>query len=132
MYLVDTSAWIGYLRERDTAATRYFTGMLDRGEPFGITGAIYQEVLQGAASEADFGRLAEYLDTQRFYHPRASVLSYREAARLYLRCRRAGVTMRGTLDCLIAQVALEHGLLLVHDDGDFRDMARGVPELQVV
>ena len=42
----------------------------ERGHPFGITGVIHQEVLQGAASRAKFDYLAEYLDSQTFYHPK--------------------------------------------------------------
>ena len=103
--------------------------MLNRGYPFGITGAIYQEVLQGAASRVKFDYLAEYLGSQRFYHPQDPVASYGEAALLYFRCRRAGITVRSATDCLIARVAIEHDLILLHDDRDFENMARVVPEL---
>ncbi len=129
MYLVDTSAWIYYLREEDDGAGGRFAEVLERGLPFGITGVIYQEVLQGADSRADFERLEEYLSTQRFYHPRDPVVSFREAALLYFRCRRGGVTVRSTIDCLIARIAIEHDLILLHNDADFENMARVIPEL---
>lgn len=131
MYLVDTSAWLDYLRERDTAAAELLAEVLDRDVPFGITASIYQELLQGAASEEDFGRLAEYLGTQRFYHPGDPIGSYREAALMYFRCRRAGVTVRSTIDCLIARQAIEEDLLLLHNDRDFVNMARVIPELKL-
>lgn len=131
MYLVDTSAWLDYLQERDTRAAGLLAEVLDRGATFGITAAIYQELLQGAASEEDFAGLVEYLGTQRFYHPEDPVDSYREAARLYFRCRRAGVTIRSTIDCLIARLAIERDLSLLHNDRDFADMARVIPELKL-
>jgi len=47
-----------------------------------------------------------------------------EAARLYFVCRRKGVTVRSTIDCLIAAIAIEHKALLLHDDRDFDAIAR--------
>lgn len=78
---------------------------------------------------AKFGYLAEYLRSQTFYHPRDPVDSYREAALIYFRCRRAGITVRSAVDCLIARVAIEHELALLHDDSDFDNMVRVIPEL---
>lgn len=131
MYLVDTSVWIDYLQQRESEGGTRFAEALERGVPFGITGVIYQEVLQGAASEADFEKLSEYLGTQRFYHPRDPVESYQRAAGLYFRCRRAGVTIRSTVDCLIAQVSIEHDLLLLHSDKDYERMSNVIEELAV-
>ena len=131
MYLVDTSVWIGYLRDEENEATRRLAEIEVRGQPFGITGVIYQEVLQGAASRAKFDYLAEYLGSQTFYHPVDPVESFREAARMYFDCRRAGVTIRSAIDCLIARIAIEHGLILLHDDRDFEKMAEGVPDLDL-
>lgn len=131
MYLIDTSVWIDYFKGEETEATVLFSEALDYGYPFGITPEIYQEVLQGAASEDDFEQLAEYLGTQRFYRAEDQVESYREAARLYFDCRRNGVTVRSTIDCVIARISIEHGLLLLHNDRDFQNMARVVPDLRV-
>jgi predicted nucleic acid-binding protein len=128
---VDTSVWVDYLREEDNEATALFAEVLARGHPFGLTLEIYQEVLQGSAAEEDFDRLAEYLGTQRFYFPERVVESHREAARLYLRCRQNGVTIRSTIDCMIACICIEHDLLLLHNDKDFSNMARVIPELRL-
>ncbi len=131
MFLIDTSVWIDYLRQRQTRPASWFEEILDRGYPFGITGVIYQEILQGADSEASYQRLEAYLSTQVFYHPQDPVTSHAEAARLYFRCRRSGVTLRSTIDCLIAQVALENDLLIVHHDRDFDLLAGVVPEVRL-
>jgi len=44
-------------------------------------------------------------------------------------CRRAGITIRSSIDCLIARVAIEHGLMLLHDDRDFERISKVVPDL---
>ncbi len=48
---------------------------------------------------------------------------YARAASIYFTCRRKGITVRSTIDCLIAQIALEHDLFLIHNDSDFDAMA---------
>ena len=126
---MDTGVWIDYLAGRETEVTGRLTGMLDLGVAVGLTGVVLQEVAQGVSSKREFDRVYEYLGSQTFYHPHHPIDSYREAARIYLDCRRAGVTIRSAIDCLIARVAIEHDLLLLHDDRDFEKMAGVVPEL---
>jgi predicted nucleic acid-binding protein len=123
MYLVDTSIWLDFFRNRSTQAVIQFEEILDHNLPFGITSVIYQEVLQGADSLKDFMKLQDYLATQKFYHPLDPILSYEQAALRYFNCRRQGITIRGTIDCLIAQIAIEHNLRLLHSDRDFTQMA---------
>lgn len=132
MILVDTSVWIDYLRGSKTWAIRTLDQVMLDEMPFAITGVIYQEILQGADSDKSYSRLAEYFGTQRFLHPIDPVESHALAAEIYRRCRRAGVTIRSTLDCLIAQIAIEHGAGLLHDDRDFVQMASVVSELELV
>ncbi|GJL66277.1 MAG: twitching motility protein PilT [Nitrospirales bacterium] len=131
MYLVDTSVWLDFFRNQSTQAVRKFEEILDGKIPFGITGLIYQEVLQGADSPRDFLQLQTYLGTQKFYHPVDPVRSYEKAADLYFRCRREGITIRGSIDCLIAQVAIEQKLYLLHHDRDFTKIAEVIPDLKV-
>ncbi len=130
MILVDTSVWIDWLRGTSTAETDALNDVLSRGFPFGITGVIYQEILQGADSSESFQRLADYFGTQRFYHPKDPIGTHTRAAELYRHCRERGITIRSTIDCLIAQLALEYDLLLLHSDRDFARIQEGVPTLQ--
>ncbi|MFZ2447744.1 MAG: PIN domain nuclease [Syntrophobacteraceae bacterium] len=127
MILVDTSVLIGFFKGEKTPAGSYFKTVLERNIPFGITSLIYQEILQGAKSRREYERLDRYLSTQRFYHPKDPVLSFAAAARIYFLCRRKGITVRSTVDCLIAQIAIEHNLLLLHSDKDFEAMAEVIP-----
>jgi predicted nucleic acid-binding protein len=130
--LVDTSVWIDYLRGQSTAATNVLQGMLNDEVPVAITGVIFQEILQGADSPESFQRLADYFGTQHFLHPQDPVQSHARAAHLYLQCRQAGITIRSTIDCLIAQLAIEHKARLLHDDRDFLHITQIVPDLQSV
>ena len=127
--MVDSSVWIDYLGGADTEATRRFAEVLDLGSPVGLTGFVYQEVVQGVSSAREFEQTSEYLGSQTFYHPQDPVGSYLEAARIYFDCRRAGITIRSSTACLIARVCIEHDLLLLHDDRDFEKMAGVVPGL---
>ena len=131
MFLVDTSVWVDYLRGTSTHSVEKFQRILDEARPFGLTSLIYQEVLQGTDSDVSFARLETYLRSQRFYHPQDPLATYAEAARIYFRCRRKGITLRSTIDCLVAQIAIENDLLLLHSDRDFDDIASVVPELQI-
>lgn len=117
------------MRDEENDVVMRFAEISERGQPFGITSHIYQEVLRGAASVAKFDYLVEFMGSQTFYHPKDPVESYGEAARMYFDCRRAGITVRSAIDCLIARVAIEHDLVLLHDDRDFESMAGVVPEL---
>lgn len=131
MILVDSSVLIDYLRGRDTATVTRLQKVMALSIPFGITELIYQELLQGAATEKDYRKLKEYLDTQQFYALRRGRESHAAAALIFFRCRKAGYTITGTIDCLIAQTCLENRLALLHHDRDFTWIKRVVPELMI-
>lgn len=130
MYLIDTSVWIDSLRQTDNGPARFFKMLIASGTRYGITGAIYQEVLQGARDRRGFDRLRTYLGSLTYYHPLDPVETYAEAADLYRRCRERGLTIRSTLDCLIARIAIEHGLILAHNDRDFDHLASVCADLK--
>ncbi len=130
MYLVDTSVWIDYLLGREAAHVRFLDQLLDNPLAVGIADVIYMEILQGARDQEAFDRMRSYFGGQRFYRFSDPELSHATAAQIYCDCRRQGITVRSTLDCLIAQCALEHGLILLHHDRDFRNMGAALPALQ--
>ena len=127
MILVDTSVLIHFFKGVDSESSRKFRIVLQRGIPFGINSLIFQEILQGAGSEKEYLTLKKYLETQRFYHLREPIDSFAKAAKIYLDCRKKGITIRSTIDCLIAQTALENDLFLLHEDSDFDLMAKVIP-----
>ena len=127
MYLIDTSVWIDYFREVKKPHVYAFHSILDQKIPYGISSVIFQEILQGAATVLSFSKLVEYLSTLRIYEPEDSILSYQNAAKLYFDCRKQGITIRSTIDCLIAEIAIENNLILLHNDKDFEALSQTTP-----
>ena len=130
MYLVDTSVWIDYIQGRETLAVQYLDSLLANPISCGINDYIYMEILQGAKSQAGFDKLKRYFSTQRFYRFDEPPESHAAAAQLYLRCRQQGVTVRSSIDCLIAQTAIEGDLVLLHHDNDYKNMQAVIPVLK--
>lgn len=127
MILVDTSVLIDFFKGIKNPAEAGLKSILEQDIPFGITALIYQEVLQGAKSEKEYAGLKRYLSSQRFFHPQDPIETAAKAAKIYFRCREKGITVRSTVDCLIAQIAIENELLLLHNDRDFEAMAVVAP-----
>lgn len=130
MYLVDTSVWIDYIQGRDTEPVRFLDQLLLNPVAVGLCDVIYMEILQGSRDQASFDRLRRYFSTQRFYRFADPELSHATAAKIYFDCRRQGVTVRSTIDCLVVRCAIEHGLILLHHDRDFKNIASVLPGLQ--
>ena len=123
MILVDTSVLINYFKGKENEQVNKLDKIIEHGIPFGINYLIYTEVLQGAKSKKEYEKLDKYLSTQIFYHLKSVPESYRESARLYIDCRKKGITIRSTIDVLIAWTAIENGLYLLHDDEDYSKIA---------
>ncbi len=128
--LVDTSAWIEWLRATGSPPDRSLSSALDRGEQLFVTGPVVQEVLQGARDERHADELRSLLATCDFAEP-VYPETYEHAAALFRRCRVAGRTVRGTVDSLVAAVALERGIEVLAHDRDFKTL-RDVCGLRLV
>jgi hypothetical protein len=122
--LVDSSVLIDFLEGRENSPVSRFIEVLDRGIPFGISPITILEVLQGAATEKDFSMMRDYLGSQTVYGLEEGLESYAGAAKIFFDLRRKGMSVRSSVDCLIAQTAIEHGLLLLHNDSDFDRIAQ--------
>lgn len=124
MILVDTSVLIDFFQGKRNPSVHKFKDYISKGFPFGITSSILQELLQGTKSKKDFNQLKRYLETQKFFYPKDAINTFIQAAKLYKKCRSKGFTPRGSIDCLIAQIAIENGLSLLHNDKDFDRIAK--------
>jgi len=123
MILVDASVLIDFLKGRPGPAVDRFIEVLDRSIPFGLSPITVLEVLQGAATENDFDTLRDYLESQTIFELRGGLDSYVAAAKIFFDLRRRGKTAGSSIDCLIAQTAIEHDLHLLHNDSDFGRIA---------
>ena len=126
MILVDTSAWIEFLRDTGSAACERVETLLDA--EIATCDAVRMEVLAGARDERHLQSLRGLL-ARAILIP-TSPRDYDNAAALYRQCRRKGETVRKSIDCLIAAVAISAEVPLLHNDVDFDVLARHTP-LQV-
>jgi hypothetical protein len=116
--LVDTTVWIDYFAERETAHTAWLDGHLE-SEQMGYTSLILCELLQGIRDEFLFKKTERILKEEFAYYDgmgRAVAIS---SARNFKALRSRGITIRKTVDCLIASFCIESGFSLLHNDRDF-------------
>ena len=118
---------VALLRGRRTPAADRLRAVVREGQAFAIPLVCFQEVLQGAKDESEWRRLRSTLETQALAGPVDATRAHLEAARIFFDCRRRGLTVRSSVDCLIAQLALERGDVLLHDDDDFESIAKVRP-----
>ena len=117
MILVDSSVWIDYFRGRPTAQTDLLEGLLDSQE-LAIGDLILTEVLQGCKLDKEFNevwRLLSRLDLVVLGGEDVMI----EAAKNYRKLRNLGVTVRGTIDVVLATRCIVSGHQLLHSDRDF-------------
>jgi len=124
MILVDTSVLIGFFKNMGGIPYDKMNYILDNDIPFGICNYIYQELLQGSRNEKEYNLLKDYLSTLPFYGLKYGKQSFENSALIYVNCRKNGITVRSTLDLIIAQIAMENNLFLLHDDADFVNISK--------
>lgn len=121
MIVVDSSVWIDYFNGTDTRGTALIDGFLGV-EPIVVGDLIYTEVLQGFRNERDAKRAREALDTLIF-EPMVGREIALASSRNYRVLRTKGITVRKTIDMLIATFCIENRHRLLHSDRDFGPMA---------
>ena len=124
MALIDTSAWVEYLRATGSPAHREVRGLLPGGAF--TTDVVVAELLMGARDEFHARKLTALLDRCHFV-PTRPLFDFEQAAAVYRACRRGGFTPRSLADCLVAAVAIDRGLPLLHHDEDFPRIAEYTP-----
>ncbi|WP_370325085.1 PIN domain nuclease [Euzebya sp.] len=124
MIVVDTSAWVEFLRGTDSAVCNTVDGLLD-AEDLAVTDVISMEVLAGGRDDHHVAQLRGLL--ARAAQLPTDAASYDHAAALYRRCRRRGETVPKLIDCLIAAVVIDADASLLHADADYDVLARHTP-----
>jgi predicted nucleic acid-binding protein len=122
MILIDTSAWIEYLRDTRSVECDRVTDLLESHTEIATCDTVLMEILAGAKSERQANDLMRLLERCRFY-PTRPLFDSTGAADVYRRCRRSGFTPRRLNDCVIAAIALEHDLTVLQVDRDFAGIA---------
>ncbi len=122
MILADTSAWVEYDRATGSAVDERLAALIETDGRLAVTEPVMMEVLAGArddARELQLRRLLGRCELLRF----DPVADFDGATRVYRRCREAGVTPRGLLDCMIAAVAWRRQAALLAHDADMSRVA---------
>jgi predicted nucleic acid-binding protein len=117
MVIVDSSVWVDYLRDEFNPHTDWLENALGRS-PIGITNLILCEVLQGIRQERRFSTASQLLLALPVFDTAGTDIAV-AAARNYRLLQSRGVTVRTTIDCLIATFCLLEGFDLLHHDRDF-------------
>jgi predicted nucleic acid-binding protein len=120
MFLVDTSVWIEVFRR----PSRFDLGSVADLDEVVTCLPVLQEVLQGFLEEHAFRIAREAMFALPLLESSLSRQVFEEAVQLYRAARRAGITVRSSVDCLIAACAIRHGVTVLHVDRDFTLLAR--------
>ncbi|TQN40757.1 hypothetical protein FHU33_0106 [Blastococcus colisei] len=122
MILADTSAWVEFDRATGSSVDDRVTDLIASSGPLAVTEPVVMEVVAGARDdgrERDLRRLLARFRPLSF----DPVADFESAARIYRRCRKAGITPRGMVDCMIAAVAWRRGAALLAYDADLDRVA---------
>ena len=123
MILADTSAWVEYDRATGSAVHRRVAELIATDGPLSVTEPVIMEVLAGARSnqrELDLRRLLLRFRLLGF----DAAADFDAAVRIYRRCRAAGLTPRGMVDCMIAAVAWRNGASLLAQDVELQRLGQ--------
>ena len=131
MILVDTSVLIDYIKNINNDYTNAIDRVIDRNIPYGICEYVYLETLQGSKDQKGFEKLKDYLSSLPFYELRLGKESFERAALINMKCRKNGIAIRSTIDLLIAAIAIENSIYLLHKDNDFNNIAKYHKDLKI-
>jgi predicted nucleic acid-binding protein len=120
--VVDTSAWVEFDRATGSLVHLRLRELISEGGPVAVTEPIVMEVASGARNDRRERELRALLRRFTLLTFDAGV-DFDGAVRIYRRCRAAGVTPRGLVDCLIAAVAQRHDAALLAHDADLARIA---------
>jgi predicted nucleic acid-binding protein len=121
MFLIDTSVWIAVFRDRTDAVRQSLSAIINE-QPIFLSRFTQMELLQGCRDEREWRLLETYLQDQDYIESTPN--TWVAAARIYYDLQRQGLTVRSSVDCCIAQLAIEHQFILIHNDRDFETLER--------
>jgi predicted nucleic acid-binding protein len=120
--LVDTSAWVEFDRATGSRVHLRLHELIESEAPVSVTEPVIMEVVSGARDdlrERDLRRLLHRFELLPF----DAAVDFDGATRNYRSCRKAGLTLRSLIDCMIASVAMRYDSLVLAHDADFARMA---------
>ncbi|MBC7367853.1 MAG: PIN domain-containing protein [Undibacterium sp.] len=123
--LVDSTVWIDFLRGRATSQTARLEQCLHSRDDLCCCGFVLAEVLQGVRTESEYVATKRQFETLVYLEADRS--TFELGATIYRELRRKGVSIRNSIDCLIAAVVIQHGVHLLENDRDYRFIDQHYP-----
>lgn len=120
MILIDSSAWIEFLRDTGSTVCLRVDELL--GTDIAVCEPVWMEILAGARDDRHLGDLRRLL--ARATRLKTESIDFEQAAALYRICRRQGETPGKMIACLIAAIAIRANVPVLHADEDFEVLAR--------
>ncbi len=124
-FLVDSTVWIDFLRGASGPAVTSLGTLIEEGQDLCICGFVLAEVLQGIRDERQY--LATRTQFENLIYLDCDRSTFELAAGIFRDLRRQGITIRNSVDCLIAATAMQHRVALLESDRDFPFIARHFP-----
>jgi len=122
MILVDTTVWIDFFAARPIAHVEALENLINDREDICICGIILAEVLQGIRKDSEFQKVRELFINLIFLPMHYPV--FLKSAEIFRKLRRKGITIRKSMDCMIASVAIENDIPILHNDKDFQPIEK--------
>ncbi|MEO7030577.1 MAG: PIN domain nuclease [Acidobacteriaceae bacterium] len=122
MTIVETSVWIDYINAVPNFQTDWLNRNL-RPTKIGLTDLIFCEVLQGVRDDLLFARIRTQLSALEIVPSGGAAIAL-ESAQNYRQLRTKGITIRKTIDCIVATVCIRGGHTLLHRDRDYDPFER--------
>lgn len=121
--MVDTSVWLNLFRQQATSDVFRLKVLLGEKQTLLIGDLILTEILQGARTQTEFVRIEAAFQVYRVI-PLVGETIARQSASYYRQLRHQGITVRKTIDCLIATWCIHNQVPLLHADRDFKHFVR--------
>jgi predicted nucleic acid-binding protein len=116
--LVDSTVWIDFLNGRDTAQTQKLEKCIQNHNDLCCCGFIIAEVLQGIREEKQFVSTRRQFENLIYLEDDRS--TFELGPTIYRELRRQGITIRNSIDCLIAATVIQHGVNFLENDRDYK------------
>ena len=125
MVIVDTSVWVDFLKGRETAGVVHLEHLLNTEVDLFTSGIIVQELLTGIQEKRIRNEVKK--DLELFITVMPSLGTHVRAAEIFDGCRKKGITIRSIVDCLVAALAIEYDLTVLHSDRDYKWISQVYP-----
>jgi predicted nucleic acid-binding protein len=128
--LVDSTVWIDFLRNRNTPHTDKLVELIQARADLCLCGFIMTEVLQGIREEKQYVMTKQQFGNLIYLESDQS--TFELGATIYRNLRKEGITIRNSIDCLIAATVIQHGVCLLENDRDFNFIDQHYPLSRVM